>query len=383
MHIGFLTSEYPGISKKVGGIGTSIKFLSQALAERDQKVTIFLYGQDKDVSIDEEHIRIIKIKHDPIKGFSWWFLRKKIERIINDEVRNNGLQILEAPDWTGITAFMKIDCPVVVKLHGSDTYFCHIENRKRKYKNYLLEKTALKNADGVVSVSKYTAELTSELFCLKKKIEVIYNGIDIDSFSSQPSGTKNNDRTLLYFGTLIRKKGMLELPYIFNRVIEKVPNAKLYLVGGDSADITTGSDSTWILMKRLFSDTAIKSVYYLGKVPHEEIKKHIEASTVCVFPSFAEAFPISWLEAMASGKAIVGSDRPWAKEMIDEGITGLLEDPKNHDQYASKIVYLLKNNQLADTMGKNAYKVLQERFGIDSIAKQMIGYYQEIVRKVK
>jgi len=58
------------------------------------------------------------------------------------------------PDWTGISAFMNLKCPIVIKCHGSDTYFCALEKRKQKFKNYFLEKKALKSADYILSVSK-------------------------------------------------------------------------------------------------------------------------------------------------------------------------------------------------------------------------------------
>lgn len=378
MHLGFLTSEYPGISKLYGGIATSIRNMAISFVGQGHDVSIFLYGQEEDETIEKDNIKIVKIRNKSVKGLSWWFTRKKIEQIINREVHENHLQILEAPDWTGITAFMNIDCPVVLKLHGSDTYFCHIEGRKQKYKNFFLEKRALHSADSIVSVSQYTANLTKKLFSINRKIVVIPNGIDINMFNYD-SEQDMEPKTVLYFGTLIRKKGVLELPYIFNSIVDRVPDVKLYLIGGDSADIQTGSPSTWKLMKPLFSERALERTNYFGKVPHDEMKEYIKKANVCIFPSFAEAFPISWLEAMASGKPIVGSDKGWAKEAIEDKVSGFLVDPKNHAKYAERIVQLFSDKNMARSIGEEAQKRVKEEFSIHKIADKHIHYYKEII----
>jgi glycosyltransferase involved in cell wall biosynthesis len=56
-------------------------------------------------------------------------------------------------------------------------------------------------------------------------------------------------------------------------------------------------------------------------VPYSEIQVHINATTVCVFPSFVEALPVTWIEAMALPKA-VSSNIGWATDVIDDGING-------------------------------------------------------------
>jgi len=382
MHIGFLTSEYPNLSKTYGGIATSIKNLASVLIEEWHAVSVFLYGQSMDELLLLDGIKIFKIKNEKTKGLSWWFTRKKVERIINKEVKENALELIEGSDWTGMTAFMKIKCPVLLKLHGTDAYFCHIDGRKQKLKNFLLEKYALKSADAIVSVSQYTADLTKKIFALKTPMKVIHNGIDPDVFTASKKEETVNGR-LLYFGTLIRKKGVLDLPFIFNIVIEKYPDVSLCLVGGDSFDITTGSASTWELMKPLFSEKALAKVVYLGKVPHEQMQKHIKQAHVCVFPSYAEAFPISWLEAMASQKTIAGSNLGWAEEAIEHGISGLLAAPSNHDEYAQNIKNLLADEDYSFSLAKAAKKRVDDLFCAKDIARVTIQYYQDVISENK
>jgi hypothetical protein len=58
------------------------------------------------------------------------------------------------------------------------------------------------------------------------------------------------------------------------------------------------------MMQQLFTPEAIANVTYLGVVP-TKIKRHIIETTVCVFPTFAEALPVSWIEAMAMEKLLL------------------------------------------------------------------------------
>lgn len=381
MKIGFLTSEYPhAYTGNSGGIGTSIKNLATALADLGHEVSILVYNQQNDGTFFDDSLHIHQIKNVKWKGLSWYLTRKKIERYINSLVDAKRIELIEAADWTGITSFIQPKCPVIIKLHGSDTYFCHLDKRPVKWINKFHEKRALKKADGHLSVSAYTAQVTNQLFGLHTRFSVIHNGVDIEKFKpATPSFSTK--KTILYFGTLIRKKGVLELPYIFNEVVKEMDDVELVLVGKDSSDIVTGNGSTWQMMQSLFSIRALEKITFVGAVAYEKIASYIEEATVCVFPSFAEAFPVSWLEAMAKGKAIVASDIGWAKEVIIDGQDGFLVNPISHKEFSDKIVALLNDENLRQSFAEQAVHKIKMEFERSIIAKQNSDYYQSIVQK--
>ncbi|WP_264535027.1 glycosyltransferase family 4 protein [Flavobacterium sp. N1736] len=381
MKIAFLTPEYPHPKTgNSGGIGTSIKNLTIGLLAQGVSVRVLVYGQKEDAVFDDNGVLIQQIKNVKIKGLSWFFTRKKIEQLINKLYSNKEIDLVEAPDWTGITSFIKPKkCPIVIRLHGSDTYFCHLDNRPVKWVNKFHEKRALINADALLSVSQFTANTTNDVFGLNKKFTVIPNPIDASLFQSDKNVQQG--KSILYFGSLIRKKGLLELPLIFNKVIENNPDAKLILIGKDVSDIISGNSSIWQMMQELFSNQAKQNVTYLGSVPYTEIKLKIQDAALCVFPSFAEAFPVSWLEAMAMEKPIVASNIGWANEMVDDGDNGFLIHPTNHDVFAEKITTLLNDKELCLKTGKAARKKVEDFFNIDSIAKQNIEFYKSIINR--
>ncbi len=377
MKIAFLTPEFPhpktGIS---GGLGTSVKNLAEGFARAGHEPLILVYGQNADAFFEGDGLRIYQIKNVKLKGLSWFLTRKKIERLINSLHRGGKLDAVEAPDWTGITSFIKPNCPLTVRLHGSDTYFCHLDRRRVKWVNKFHEKRALKNATALLSVSRYTADLTAELFGLDREFTVIHNGVDTSAFA--PSA-KSDSMKILYFGTLIRKKGLLELPHIFNLINNANPNAELVLVGRDAFDIISGNSSTWQMIEPMFTENARKKVTYRGSVPYDQIRDEIRDAAVCVFPTFAEALPVSWIEAMAMEKAIVASNIGWAAEVIEDGKSGLLVHPTNHTLYAEKVAMLLNDKSLRDTIGQQGRERAEKVFDIEAIVAQNIAYYHNLI----
>ena len=380
MKIGFLTPEFPHPKTgSSGGIGTSILNLSKGLVAMNHQVILFIYGQDNDESFEENGIIFYKIKNIKLKGFSRILTQKKIEKLVNLLHAKNKIDLIEASDWTGITSHINFKCPTIIKLHGSDAYFCHIEQRPVKFWNKYFEKKALQKADGFLSVSKYAAITTNEVFGLDKDFTIIPNCIDLKLFEVEEKKSQQ-PLSILYFGTLIRKKGMLELPLIFNEVFKRNNQAKLILIGKDASDIKTGNLSTWELMQTLFHKEALQNVSYLGSIPYQEIREKIALATVCVFPTFAEALPVSWIEAMAMQKAIVASNIGWAKEIIEDEINGFLEHPSNHNSFADKIIKLLENEELRNQLGKAAKLKIKQNFSIEVVAKKSVEFYSTIIR---
>ncbi|CAM4153903.1 glycosyltransferase family 4 protein [Gillisia hiemivivida] len=377
MHLAFLSPEYPHLkTNPAAGIGTSIKNMITALAAKGIKVSIFIYGQSTNEIFTEGGIKFHLIKQRKYKFLGWYLHRKFLQNYLNDFIIQDQIDALEAPDWTGITAFMKLKCPIAIRFHGSDAYFCHLENRKQKKKNFWFEKNALSGADHLLSVSEFTAVKTVELFSLKKKIEVIPNSVDLAYFC--PRNTTLEPETILYFGSIIRKKGVLELAEIFNKVIKTKPEVKLIIAGKDVKDHKTGK-STKQLMMDLFTAEASKNTVWTGILPYYKILEQIAKANVVVLPSFAEALPMTWLEAMAMEKAMVTSDIGWAKEVMIDGETGFTVDPKNHQEYADRILQLLMDPALATKMGTAARKRVVAKFSTEVVVERNIEFYRKRV----
>jgi L-malate glycosyltransferase len=382
MHIGFLTPEFPHEkTTHAAGIGTSIKNLVTALVNKGIRISVFVYGQDVDAVLEENGIKIHLIKKRKYQFFTWFLYRKFIQNYLNKFIILDKINIIEAPDWTGITAFMNLKTPLVIRFHGSDTYFCTLEKRKQKLKNFWFEKLGIQKATAFIAPTSFAGKMTKEIFNIQnKEIRTIHYGLNLPQFQNDKPEIFQK-KLILYVGTIIRKKGVLELPQIFKQVIKQVQDAQLILIGGDSFDIKTGTNSTWQLVQELLDDSVKNSVTYLGKVPYQEIQEYIKKAHVCVFPTFAETLGMVTIEAMAMQKPVVNSNIGWANELIIDGESGFLVHPKNHQEFADKIITLFNNEELCKSIGIAAKNRVEAIFDIEDKAKENIKFYIEIIKK--
>ena len=102
-------------------MGTSIKNLVHAIVNLGHQVSLFIYGQNKSQVFTENGIVFHLIAKQNYSFLGFYRHRKFIENYINTHTAS--VDILEAPGWTGITAFMYLKKPLVIRFHGSDTYF--------------------------------------------------------------------------------------------------------------------------------------------------------------------------------------------------------------------------------------------------------------------
>lgn len=381
MNIGFITPEYP--HPKVShsaGLGTSVFNLAKALVALGNNIYVFVYAQKVDDHFIEDGINIFLIGSKSYHFGKWFWYRKHIQKYVQNRINTYNITILEVPDWTGISAFMKFSVPVVMRFHGSDAYFCHIEQRKQKMKNKLFEQMAINNAQGFIAPTSFAGTLSKSIFKISnhKPIETIHHGLQLERFTNKDPLSFNKN-TILYIGTIIRKKGVLQLPDIFSHVKLQYPDAKLILIGRDAPDISTESRSTWELLEKKFDTNIIQDVHYLGERPYSEVKKAIKKARVCIFPSFAETLGMVTIEAMALKKPVVNSSIGWAQELIDDGVNGFLEHPSDSKAYAERIVLLLRDNELCLRIGENARIKVEDSFDINKQALKNIEFYKNIL----
>jgi glycosyltransferase involved in cell wall biosynthesis len=382
MHIAFITPEYPHIKiAHAAGIGTSIKNLTVALVKKNCVITVIVYGQKESMVFEDEGVTIHLIQ-DKKYAFAKWFLyRKHIQNYCNKIIKEQKIDILEAPDWTGITAFMNFEIPLVIRFHGSDTYFC-LEQRHQKLKNFWFEKLAVQKAKAFIAPTAFAGAVSQKLFGIKNKtIQTIHYGLELDKFEN-PHSEIYDKGLILYIGTIIRKKGVFELPEIFNLVRQQLPDARMVLIGGDSNDIATQSQSTWQILQNQFHDEDLKNVSYLGKIPYNEVQDYIKKANVCIFPTFAETLGMVTLESMALQKPVVNTNIGWANELIIDGESGYLVHPENHCEYANRINSILSDNQLVKKMGENARQRVESLFDIQKIAEENISFYKSLIIKL-
>ena len=381
MHIVFLTTEYPILGMKCGGIGIFIKHLSHLIvkSETGVKVSVVYWGNKFTETVWDDGISVIPINQPHKSPFSSFINRRYLNKKLNLLVAKIGIDLVESIDWEGPLAFCSLSVPVVTRLHGSNVYFDHLSGNKTPWNVRLMEYNALRNSDAYIGVSRQALDLTDKLFSLSsnKRKCVIYNPVDINMPPLSSSDMNKNTITILYWGTIVEKKGVLDLPLIFNRICEQNDNVKLILIGQDA--VVNGS-STWEKCKSLFSKQSIGCVSYLGRLPYDKTMSYANSADICIFPSHAETFGLVLLEAMLLRKAIVCSDIDCFQEIIGDSNCVCKCRVKRIDEFAEALQRLISNPIYRCEQADRAYLNATARFNTNEIVAQNIEFYNRVIR---
>jgi len=208
------------------------------------------------------------------------------------------------------------------------------------------------------------------------KISIIHNGVDLEKFNPDISGysirtkySMQSSPIVLYVGVFRILKRVHNLLYAMEEVVNKLPDAKLLVVGG-------GRGYEGELIRLTESLNLQENVVFVGKVPNDAIPEYYAAADVIAIPSSYEGLPVVLLEAMGMGKPVVSTNVSGMPDVIVDGETGFLIEKDNIEQLAEKIIYLLENNEARKEMGMSARKRAEEHFDWAKIAKQYEAIYR-------
>ena len=103
-------------------------------------------------------------------------------------------------------------------------------------------------------------------------------------------------------------------------------------------------------------------------------------SDIYVMPSRSEAFGISYLEAWACKKPVIGSNISAIRELIEDNKNGLLVNFNDPKELSKKIIYLLKNEDIGKSMGLQGYrKIIKNGFTYKNLVKRIESIYKEAI----
>jgi glycosyltransferase involved in cell wall biosynthesis len=374
VHIAFLSTEYP--PHRGGGIGTSVCNLARALVAEGHRVTVVGWGGE--LETEDEGVRVRFLGETRVPRAGWLLNRRRAQRELQRLSRQEGLDVVEAHDWCGPSAGLRLTVPVVVRCHGSATYFGYLLGEPVRRSVGLAEGMALRGADAIAAVSGFAGETTRSLFGLRRPARVIPNGVDLKRFRPAAPG-EVEDGLVLCFGTLVRKKGVLDLGPLFSRVLRRVPGARLRVIGRDARDRRTGSPSTWSLLEASLAPEARARTEYVGPLPQDALQEQVRKAAVCVFPSYAEALPLAWLEAMACGRPIAAYDIGWAPEIVDSGVDGVLVSPGRVEALADAVASLLEDQPGNLALGAAARRKAESCFAAGDVARATAEWYRAVL----
>jgi glycosyltransferase involved in cell wall biosynthesis len=224
------------------------------------------------------------------------------------------------------------------------------------------------------------ADTTRELLHLgDRRIEVIPNPIDLSLFEPKPDQAQHEEPGLVLFvGTVCAKKGVRELVLAMDRVVSRVPHARLVIVGRDSQE----AGGSYVRYLRTLIPPHLRTrIVFKGPVERTELPAIIAGAQVCVYPSHMEALPVAWLEGMAMGKACVASELGPGPEVFEHGVSGLLCDPREPAAIATHLINLLRHRDLRQQLGAAARARAVEHFAEAALVRTNETFYERCAQE--
>lgn len=244
-------------------------------------------------------------------------------------------------------------------------------------------------SDAIVPICKNDAKPWKHL----AKTRVVYNTADeaVFDFAIKPDSfekkhnLKKDDPKVLYVGGMSEEKGTLVILQVFEKLLKKVPNAKLLLAGYCEKIAQTSYLKTffpahkfckkvWQLIEKLGD-----SVVLLGAI--QNVPEAMAASRVLVFPATVGHFARPIVEAGLMKTPVIASALPPLDELVVHGKTGFLLDYKDHEQWVEKLELLLTDKDVNKNMGEEAFTFCTASFGLKKHIQRIHNVYEGVLKK--
>ena len=251
--------------------------------------------------------------------------------------------------------------PTIFTVHGTRMF----EKNPKFSFGFWLEKIILTKIKYDVEISVTKAFLKFKN--VNRNIKVIGNGIDLKRFD-RVKIKKASYPKILWVGRFDKVKRVEDLIRAIENVIEKIPNAKLTLVGYGYEEEK---------LKKLTKKLKLEGhVIFAGKKIDDDLIREYKSSHLFILPSASEGQPITLLEAMACGLPIIATKTGGIPEIIKDNVNGLLVPPNNYIVLADAIIWCLKNK---NDFGQKGCEMVKKLNNWDDVAKETLFVYKSLV----
>jgi glycosyltransferase involved in cell wall biosynthesis len=254
----------------------------------------------------------------------------------------------------------ELGIPLIVHFHGYDAYLREVLDRyEARYKKMFAYSSA------VVAVSTHMIDQLVNIGAPREK--VFYNPYGVDLTKFRQASLVGSPLQVLAVGRFVEKKAPYLTILAFKKVLERLPEARLVMVGGGVLH-----DVCRAIIKSLHMEHAVD---LKGALDHDDVANLMQGSRLFVQHSLVprsgdtEGTPVAIMEAGASGLPVVSTAHAGIKDVVIHGRTGFLVDEGDIEGMSEYMYRILTHPELAVEMGKLARQHIADRFNVeDSIA---------------
>ncbi len=404
MNILFICDEYP--PGKNGGIGTAVQMLCTELEKKGHGlfvVGLYPHGYGGPDYEEQGNIKIWRLRYRTdvglisanntlkdklllhalrLTGILTRDAARQLQnmwQLVKELIATHHIHIAEMPDWNNFYFNVRLkdlvipalEVPLIVKLHGTLSYFNAEQGLPRRQDMYLKEARVLERANALASVSAYTGRINKELYRLNAPITTLYNGVTLHPYVAPEQRLKQ--WRVVFSGSLFYKKGIYSLVKAWKEVLSHLPNASLHIYGKGNRKA----------LLKLMDENTKKTVHFYGHVARETLLKQWQTASLGVFPSYSETFGLGVAEAMSFGCPVIYTSRSCGPEIIEQMHEGILVDPGNIREISNAIVLLLGDAGLQAKLGAGGYEKVKKNFEIGHVAQRHLDFYNELAAQYK
>ena len=410
MKIACFVDEFPPFFR--GGLGTYATEISRKFIRKGHSLSVFSRNMGNDPTsdtwqgVDVHRPRLMKFSDifsivNPAEVKTWddngqEFFAETIlynllsaSKLVNNLVLkdNQHYDLLVSHDWlaalAGIIARRNLGAPFVFHFHSTE------QGRNPAGSPTIkdIERLSATVADRIVTVSYAMRDELVSFGYPGQKIRVIHNGVDEKKYDATRFSARQKEAfrekigvgsspMIFFIGRLTRVKGVDSLVWAMPQIIKEIPDAKLVILGtGEMDQMLTG------LVRDLHLEENV--ILHFKMVEEEERLMYYAACDIAVFPSKYEPFGIVCTEAQSMGKPVVvgaTGTSGFREQVIPTGneICGFHINPYDPLDIAQYVVKILKDPDLAATMGNNGRSRVLRNFTWEIASEKTIGVYQEL-----
>ncbi len=265
--------------------------------------------------------------------------------------------------------------PYILTAHGGDVY---------SFKNIPFVRSLIKFSLKHSTICTVNSQATKNEVLKNREnsnIQVVPMGVDLDKFNPENFNHEIRDSMgsenllLLGVGRLAFKKGFNFLIEAMPQIIQEIPNTQLVIIGfGPQKEQ---------LEKQIQRLNLSSSVSLIGGKSGKELRDWFASADIFIGPSIVtpdgdtEGQGVVFLEAMASGTAVIASDVGGIKDVVRDKFSGLLVHEKNPQAIAKKTVQLAKDKNQRDQLIQNALEMVRSDYSWQNSSKNISELYHQ------
>ena len=361
-----------------GGSGAVATELGIALAERGHEVHFITYQLPfrLPVFLPRVYFHEVDVGRYPLFQYPPYDLALAVR--MHEVVINEGLDLLHVhyaiphatSAWIAKEMLRKEgrDITVITTLHGTD-----ITIVGQDHSFHAITKFSIEKSDRITAVSQFLKEETVRAFgCTACEVEVIPNFVDpavYDRSKHEPLLRRqigDDKKILMHISNFRPVKRVLDVIRIFASVRKEIPSVLVMV--GDGPDRLSAEEEA----RALGVD---KDVHFLGRI--DAVAPLLASADLFLLPSDRESFGLSALEALACGVPAFGYDVGGIREVVKNGMTGILRPVGDVDGLAEHAIAILRDTARWSAMSAAAAADARDRFSSD----QIVGRYEQLYLK--